>query len=147
MLKHELIHFLLTLGLSIILFIFFHDLRLMPIAFLFGFFVDVDHLFDYLKWKKRNFSLKEFFTPSVYARGSKKTYVPFHGWEFLPLIYFLGNLLRIKLSIEGLQWAATLAYFGHMFWDQIYVSPKPLAYFFIYRLINNFDLKEFDRKQ
>lgn len=144
---HELTHFILSLLSGLFVWLIFGDWRLMPIAFLFGFFIDVDHLFDYLNWSRGSFKLSEFFTPRLYVRGSKKVFVPFHGWEFLPLIWIVGRAIGLRLGISGFQWAASLAYFTHMVWDQITVNSNTLGYFFIYRLINKFKIESFNGKK
>lgn len=138
--KHELVHFLASLIISVLILVIFKDFRLVLAVFAFGFFIDVDHLFDYLKWSKGKFVFSQFFKPHLYVHGSGKVYVFFHGWEFLPLLWLVARLV----GIPGLNWAVFLSYLAHMAWDQLSVSPNPLGYFLTYRIINGFSLASFN---
>ena len=140
---HELVHLLLTTLVALFLWWRYRDLRLILAAFLIGIFIDIDHWFDYFVHFGLVINLKNFFNVASYIHQSGKVYIPLHGWEFIIIFWLIGRWLGKIFKIKGLEWAITLAYFGHLLWDQISVSPKPLGYFFIYRLINNFSLKSF----
>lgn len=142
-LEHELIHLVLTLLVVWFLFWRFKDWRLILTAFLFGIFIDLDHWFDFFHYFKLNFNFFDFFDVSSYMLPSGKIYVLLHGWEFIPVFGLVGKILERKLKIKGFMMAAVFSYTLHLFWDNLATSSHPLGYFFIYRLLNNFDIKVF----
>lgn len=147
LLLDELIHFLLSGLVGFLFWLHFKDLRIFLVAFIFGFLIDIDHWFDYFAWFSSNglkMNFKDFFDGATYFLASGKVYVPFHAWEWLIPLFFIGKLLGRKLKIKSLEWVIVSAYTLHLIWDQISVSPHPLGYFFFYRLANNFDLEVFN---
>lgn len=144
MIISELQHLLLTSIIAIFLFWRYRDWRLIPICFLFGFFIDVDHLFDYFVSYGFNFNLSCFFDVCSYIEQSKKVYVLFHGWEYIAIFWLIAKWIGKRKKIKGLEWAVSLSYFGHIFLDNFSFSHHPFSYFFIYRLLNNFSLKSFN---
>jgi len=66
-----------------------------------------------------------------------------HGWEFIIIFWLTGKLIGRKIKMRGLEWAISFAYLGHLLWDNFSFVHHPLAYSFIFRLINNFSLKSF----
>jgi len=140
----ELHHFLLTLGIAILLYWRFRDRRLILACFLFGFLIDVDHFFDYFAYFGLDFrSISSFLAGDSFI-FSKKAYVPLHGWEYVILFWLVTRWFGRKFKIKGLEWAAPLSYLGHLLVDNFSFSHHPLAYFFTYRLINNFSLESFN---
>jgi len=144
MFKHELFHFFTSLAVGVVFSMIFNTPVLLMISFLFGFFIDADHLFDYLFWAKRKFIISEFFKPPLYVQGSKKVFVLLHGWEYLIPIFLIGITIDGIIGIEGLGQAAFASYLAHLLWDQISVVPKPFGYFLSYRLINKFKMDAFN---
>ena len=143
----ELIHFLLTGLVAFLFWLRFKDLRIFLAAFIFGFFIDIDHWFDYFSWfglKGLKINFENFFNGATYFLASGKVYIPLHGWEWLIPLFLVGKLLGRKLKIKSLEWVIVSAFTLHLIWDQISVSPHPLGYFFFYRLANNFDLEVFN---
>jgi hypothetical protein len=134
----------MTLGIALIIFWRFHDWRLILVCFLFGFFIDIDHWFDYLVHYGLDINLIRFFDTASYVKPSGKIYVPLHGWEYVFLFWLVGRWLGKKFKIKGFEWAVSLSYFGHLLLDDFSFSHHPLAYSFIYRLLNNFSLKSFN---
>lgn len=135
-------HILVTAFLAAWLFCKYKDIRLVIASFLTGFLIDLDHLFDYFYWAGLRFSLKEFFDPATYVVPTNKAFVLLHGWEFLPILFLLG--MKLEKKVPGLKYALTLPYLLHLIIDQIPHLNSPLAYFFAYRLINNFSLSAFN---
>ena len=107
-------------------------------AFLLGVFIDADHLFDYFAYFGWHFNLADFFHAGNYMEQAGKTYILLHGWEYLLPLWIIGRFLGKKVKARGLEWAVTLAYLGHLFWDQISFSHNPGAYFVVYRLLHHF---------
>jgi hypothetical protein len=101
-----------------------------------GFLVDFDHVFDYIREEKR-FNFKDMFIKS-YLGDFKKLYVVFHAFEYIPIVWI------IAFFINNYTFAIvfTVSYLAHMIPDQLTNNVKPFGYFFIYRLIKNFSMKE-----
>ncbi len=143
--SHELVHFLIALVVGLFCWGKWRNWRLIVVALFVGMLVDVDHWFDYfLHYGFNNISLGLFFNPANYMVSSGKIYVPLHGWEFIPVLWLATLIVGQKIKITGLEWAVTGAYFGHLFWDQTSFAHHDLAYFFIYRLMNNFSIQSFN---
>ncbi len=105
-------------------------------AFLLGFLVDVDHVFDYIR-EEGKFDWDHMFKKS-YDGDFKKLYVIFHAYEYIPLAWIAGFLMN--------NWTFpavfTAAYLTHMIPDQLMNNVKPLGYFMTYRIIKKFYWKE-----
>ena len=107
-------------------------------AFLGEFFLDTDHLFDYVLAYGTHFRLDYFLQGRMFDK-LHKTYVPLHGWEWIIIlgivICFVKNIsLRIFLT------ALTLGVLFHMIYDMFYNHYSFLGYSLIYRIIHNFDV-------
>ena len=157
--KDELVHFSLSLIAGIILWGIFGSPLLIPACLLLGFFIDADHLIDYFycffrldkKAGNKNlfnisFHIKHFFDPEFYVLRNLKIIVLLHGWEYVPILWFLLRTLGGVLGINGLEWAV-IAYVAHLSWDQHTCAGTRRSYFFIYRLKNKFSRKAYTGKQ
>ncbi len=142
-LLHEFIHFALTSLVAIFFWLKFKDKRLILAAFIFGFLIDVDHWFDYFAYFGLRGNLKNFFIVETYVHGSGKTFILLHGWEYLIVFWLIGKFIGKRFKIKSLEWVITIAYLAHLLWDNFSFFHHPLAYSFIYRLVNNFSLKSF----
>jgi len=135
----EAIHLVLSLLVGGVCFCFFGNPWLIGAAVLVGFFIDVDHLFDffaYFGWSGFK-NLKNFFQVKSHLDPKGKNYILFHAFEYVPLFWFLGHII----GVGGLSWALSLSYLFHLLWDNFSLrNHHPLAYFIIYRVINNFDI-------
>lgn len=140
----ELQHFLVTLVIALFLYRRYRDWRLIFVSFAFGFFIDLDHWFDYLAYFGLNINLSNFFNPGSYMRPSGKIYVPLHGWEFIPVFGAVSKIFEKRLKIRGLMWAVVFPYTAHLFLDSFSFPHHPLGYSFFYRLLNNFSLESFN---
>lgn len=141
---HELIHLLITVLISFFIWRRFRDFRLILVVFLFGIFIDIDHWFDYFAWFGSKINLSNFFNVTSYIHPSGKVYIPLHGWEFILPFWLMGKYLEKKFKIKGLEWSISISYLGHLLWDNFSFTHHPLAYSFLFRLINNFSLKSFN---
>lgn len=142
----EFQHILLTLVISLLIFYRFCDWRVIPLSFLTGFLIDIDHWLDQFACFGINFDLGKFFGLS-YVYQCQRVIVLFHGWEFVLPIWLIGYWLGKKYKINGLAWALSVAYTGHLFLDHFsgeLFQRQPLAYSFFYRLFNHFSLRSFD---
>jgi len=114
------------------------------IALVFGWLVDVDHLFDYLLWVKRSCckpSIRDFIS-GKYFKDSMKIYVPFHAWEWALLLVLIGiqsgGRMRYFLC-------ATFALMLHLIHDQLTNKPFLFSYLISYRVYHDNRIESFCR--
>ncbi len=142
----EGIHLSLSLLVGTICFFIFNNPWLIIVALVTGFFIDIDHFFDYFAyfgWSGFK-NLKNFFQVKTYLDPKGKVYALLHGFEYVPLFWVLGHLM----GTEGLSWAISSSYLLHLLWDNSSLrNHHPLAYFITFRAINNFDIKLFHHRQ
>ena len=150
---HELIHLLLSL-LTAFAIVYIFKIKKMGgkfAIFLFsifgGFFIDVDHLFDYFFAFGPRFRL-DYFLKGLQFFKTSKLFVPLHSFEiviigiiFSIVIYFFRKQLAINNYLLTIIFVFSLSLLFHLFFD-ICSNELPLkSYFFTYRLERNFDLK------
>ena len=113
------------------------------LGLLFGFFVDGDHMLEYLIYLYRSgipFTFSGFFS-SDYFRGNGMIIVLGHAWEWVVVlmgIYWWNKESKVVWPKYVL--LAGLALAGHLLVDQITNHSSPLFYFLSYRLANGFSL-------
>lgn len=99
-----------------------------------GFFIDLDHLFDYYNMYGTHWNLDLFIAEDYFT---KTNYVIFHGFEYVAILglfaFFVDNKIR-KLFFMIL--AASM--FAHLLIDIVLANAPIRSYFFIYRLVNGF---------
>lgn len=152
LIRHELIHLLLTFLAFTITVLFFlrknRDRNYIRIVFvtigaiLGGFLVDADHLFDYILVFGTAFHPDYFFSGLMFGL-SQKMYVPFHGWEWIILLGVFSYLMKNKLCKYFLV-ALAVGLLSHLVFDAHANHISFLGYSFIYRLLYNFDLPYFN---
>lgn len=143
MLRDELIHFLLSIFTGIIIGYFTQNWWAIPVALISGFFIDIDHFFDYFKFVRcRRFDLKEF-TSAKYFDYSNKVYLPLHGYEYGILLIIIAVLFPLTAW-----WtlALGLSLILHLIYDMISNRPIWPTYFLFFRAAERFDHKKFDFK-
>ncbi len=151
----EVVHFSLALMVGLILTLVFSSPILILFSLLMGFFIDADHLVDYLycffhldkETIKKNFfnlgfHLSHFFAPEFYVQKNRKVFVPLHGWEYLIIFWLILGSLGKKFGLVGLEWT-TLAYLAHLSWDQYTCAGQWRSYFFTHRLLNRFSYQAY----
>jgi len=149
---HELIHLLLSLltAFTIVYVFKVKKIREKFAIFLFsilgGFFIDFDHLFDYLLAFGFRFRL-DYFLRGYHFIKSDKIYIPFHSFELVFILIFIALLLKrsnktIKqFSHFAIILSLSLSLLLHLFFD-VYANEFPMkSYFFSYRLEKKFALK------
>lgn len=135
---HELIHFFTSffvgyLGMKI----FEPNIFFFLTSYAAGFFVDVDHLFDYFFAFGLHFKIGFFFTGKQFLK-SDKLYIIFHSFELEIILIFL----YLFIQSNPLFLIFFISHITHLISD-IFINHMPLkSYFFFYRLKNNFDLKK-----
>ncbi len=119
------------------------DINYVWVTLIFGWLIDVDHLFDYLLWKVKNkgpFDFKTIFNGS-YFRANNKVYVPFHSFE-VGLFFFLIYFLEIT-EIGLLFLAAGISLVVHLVQDMLSYRINIWGYFFLCRAAHSFDFDWF----
>lgn len=129
---HESIHFFVSFLIALFVFYRYGSWKLVAIVFLVGFFLDIDHLVD---WILANGSLDDIVTGHYFA-SSQKAYVLLHSWELLiPWWIYIIYFKKFDLG-----WVVTLAFIGHLLIDQFSYSTQPITYFLSYRILVDFQL-------
>ncbi|MCX6795261.1 MAG: hypothetical protein NT165_00820 [Candidatus Falkowbacteria bacterium] len=138
---HLLTHFLLAV---LVAWIFYRASKLRWISFtaaiMGGFFIDVDHIIEYLIVFHR-FTLQGFFYGWQFL-WSGKSYLIFHAWEYLPILlllaYFLRHYRKVAIFIAILAGAGAV----HLVTD-CFINQYPAEFYSInYRLAHNFSAEE-----
>lgn len=144
LIEHEFIHLFLSLAVGFALWAVYKDKRLIIVSLISGVLIDVDHWIDYFLYFGFNFNLKNFLDVSNYMVPAKKIYVLLHGWEYLPILFWVGSRWGRKIKLNGLPWAIVLPYGLHLIVDNLNVWRSPLVYSFLYRLFNSFNRGVFE---
>ncbi len=98
-----------------------------------GVLIDVDHFVDYF-FAQRRFDLTVFLSTTYIEHG--KVYLLLHSWELIAFLFLLGFWLH---SAGVFLCAFSLAV--HVAVDNVQ-RQKPLVYFFVYRLVNKFNVRK-----
>lgn len=105
-----------------------------------GVFIDVDHLADYLYFRRGWKGLEDFFETFREAR-MKKAFILFHAWEY-PILY---SLLYISGIGPGWLWPLFLGSTYHLVFDTIANPVKPSFYWLFRRALSGFEFSGFYR--
>lgn len=143
----EILHFLIALLLFLI-FLQFYKPFVAAFAFIFGFFIDVDHFVDYFYYLNKfdkPFSLYQFFTGEGF-RACGKVIIPLHGWEWVALLLLFALVLRLEF-FKGKVWrtlsqiliVSAVSMFAHVLTDALTNGMYFYSYSFLYRFANRFD--------
>jgi hypothetical protein len=128
-----LIHFFLTLTISLIIYLKSNNLIYVLVFILGGIFIDLDHFIDWFIFAKNKFNLKDFLDRKYIKSG--KIYLFFHSWELNLILFLLGIYIKSQLiAIFSLSLSIHLAI------DNLQ-RKNLLFYFLSYRMIKRFDAK------
>lgn len=104
------------------------------IFFISSFFIDLDHIFDYVRqYGLRNLKLQNFFEACDQHRLVKTTLV-FHSFELLLILWFIITVYKLNILWIALALGISL----HLIIDQFTNGAFVFSYFFTYRWIKNF---------
>lgn len=137
-LKHEAIHLSFSIALGLLLWILYSDLLVSLYVFGLSFFLDADHLLDYILYllrDKKDFSLKEFLS-GTYFKEWKKFITPLHSWEVVII-----SLLFFYIFQNQYLLATGLGLGVHYVLDYFMNDVNKKAYFLLFRAKHLF-LKE-----
>lgn len=138
---HELLHLLVGLGLSSVLWRRQKHASVFVWVLVASLLLDADHVADYLRWVGPRWNL-EALTTGSYFRESRKVMVLLHSWE-----------LAILLVVAGLRTAAPkyrsaflglgVGMLGHLALDQVWYHQPTGLYFLVVRLLHGFAAPEY----
>ncbi len=162
---HESVHLVLSFAVGIIAYLLLRKAKpkTKPVVLLFtvfsallgGFFIDIDHLFDYVMAFGFKFNNQYFFKGYQFLK-SGKLYIPLHDWELVILcfigallIFFLLNFLHFKtvkplnlLTLQLLLLSFGISLCFHLFVDVQLDRIYPQCYSVIYRYRHHFQIKD-----
>lgn len=132
-LKTEIFHLIAALTAALMVHILFGDIRYSILALAVAFFVDVDHLLDYLLAEGFRVDFKSFFSGEFFSKWGKLV-IFFHGWEYV--LIFLVLFLFTKTPVFAV---LSIALFSHYTVD-FFTNPcvDKFGYFLTFRLRNKF---------
>lgn len=137
LLIHLLIHASLALLVGFLASLYFGKKTLIIlVSLLTGFFIDLDHLLEYLLYF-RSFNLNDFLN-SQHLLESGQVFLFFHAWEYLILLIILAVIFHRRYLIKVILITAALSLFVHLVSD-CFINKMPFKYYsLIYRAQNNF---------
>lgn len=136
---HLLTHFLFALLAGFIVWKLWKKNAAFIAAFAGGFFIDLDHLIDYLLAFGFNFQL-DYFLGSYQLFKTGKIFIFFHGWEYVLILTFIAFILKNKTA-KSITLALALGALFHLSVDSLLNNMPIKSYSIIYRAKNNFDIK------
>ncbi len=100
-----------------------------------GIFIDLDHFLDF--WLNRGFAVSpKKFLDFCFNGTSAKFYDALHGYEYIPLLVWIGTFPGLR----NLGWGATVGYVLHLICDQCFNTHlNRWTYFLTYRILVRFD--------
>lgn len=132
--KSEVVHLLLSLIVGIIFGIIGLNFSIsILVAVSAGFFVDIDHLIDYLSFKKTNFDFSEFISGRHFDK-SQKALLLFHSYEIVIILLIFYFVLSETLFLT-----LALALLAHLLFDILHNRTSLAAYSFVYRASKKFN--------
>src|SRR5258706_3823938 len=143
-----MLHFLLSslAAIVVILFLLYKKKKINKLvvfvilgAFIGEFFLDADHLFDYIVAFGFSFHPDYFFQGKMFL-VNHKTFVVFHSWEFIILLLIWIRYIK-NISFKYFLLSVSLGLLFHLVYDTFYSHFSIFGYSFIYRLFHGFNPK------
>lgn len=98
-----------------------------------GIFIDLDHLYDYLREYGWPIDVPELFRV-CHAKQFQYAVLLLHGWEWVAL----WSVLAAVCNWHPLQLGLLIGWGHHLLFDQFANGVSPWGYFFLWRLKNRF---------
>ena len=108
------------------------------VCFLSGIFIDIDHVIDYVIFRKKFPDSYQDLYDFGYKEDKAKLFLFFHSYELFLLLWIL--VFCVKMEPIWLGFAVGLT--GHMICDQFVNPVRPLGYFLFFRLKQNFERRK-----
>lgn len=140
---HEFTHLSLSFFVGFIIWKISSNVYVIPAALMGGFFIDLDHLIDYLLAFGFKFNLAYFLKGYQFLK-TDKIYVLFHSWELVIFLFFaIFFFINFKnlITLRTLLLSFSLSLLFHLIVDVFTNNMKPQSYFLYYRIKNKFELK------
>jgi hypothetical protein len=119
-----------------ILYLLFNSWSMALSCFFSGIFIDVDHIYDYLREAGFPFKVKDFIH-AIYTAKLNRMTLFFHSWEVMFLILIITWFMNWHPLMVGI-----LAGFGHhIILDKLYTGVPLRRYFFVYRWKRDFHIE------
>ncbi|MHA2038870.1 MAG: hypothetical protein ACW98X_20755 [Promethearchaeota archaeon] len=119
-----------------ILYLLFKSWSMAASCFLSGIFIDIDHIYDYVREFGIPFRFKEFIH-AVYTAKLNRMTLFFHSWEVMFLILIITWLTNWNPLMVGI-----LIGFGHhIILDKLYTGVPLRRYSFMYRRKRDFHIE------
>ena len=143
LLRNELIHLVATLLVAGLFFFLSHNVIYTLLLIVCAIGVDVDHLFDYVRYirvSKSKASVYDFLS-GEYFHSSNRLFVLLHSWELslVCLLLYIAGIGTVYLPIA-------LGLATHYLVDSITNDIGFLSYFFSFRMVHQFKLNEIVRR-
>ena len=108
------------------------------VFFVVGVFMDLDHLFDYVRlFFSRPFSRSVFLDMPAHMKSRQRIYLILHGYEVVVLVWL--GLAALGYSSMGTVVAASMLL--HLLIDQCMNETTLFAYFLLYRISKGFQVE------
>ena len=108
------VHAVVSVGVAVVVWRIFDSWQAGLASAVAGFFIDIDHVFDYVMAGKKSWKIRDFFN-FYQGFNEKHIYVPLHGWEYV--------FLFCTLAYSGVwpEWMIGLAlgWGHHLLLDQL----------------------------
>lgn len=129
----EFIHGLLSVPFAGLVYILTGSLSFALIVIITTYAIDIDHLFDYLKYNFKLPKINDVITGS-YFHKSKKVYVLLHSWEWVIVCVILASVYGLDTIFLPISLGMTI----HILYDTLSYKNNPVFYLLIYRIGRNF---------
>ena len=116
-----------------ILYLVFKSWSMALSCFLSGIFIDIDHIYDYLREHKFTFKAKDF-SYEFYSGNFNRMILFFHSWELLFLIAIIAWLTKWNPIITGV----FIGFGHHLVLDTFHNTDTFRTYSFIWRWNRDF---------
>jgi hypothetical protein len=119
-----------------ILYVLFKSWSMSVSCFLSGIFIDIDHIYDYVREFGLPFRIRDFIH-AVYTAKLNRMTLFFHSWEVMFLILMIAALTNWNPLIVGI----FIGFGHHIILDKIYTGVPLQRYFYMYRKKRDFQIE------
>lgn len=131
LLAHEVVHGIIALPFALLMYAKTRSIKLGLSVVFVTYFLDMDHLIDFLLNVDLKFSLRDFLTLDYFSSGYARVF--FHAWEWV----ILCGLVAYKRSWRSIFTVLCLGILPHLIYDSITINSL-VKYSIIYRISRGF---------
>ncbi|MEW6009522.1 MAG: hypothetical protein AB1629_07815 [Candidatus Omnitrophota bacterium] len=127
-------HVVISVGTAAFIYSWFSSLWAALICFLSGILFDIDHIPEYLFFRKGKIGLKDFYYSNL-ANEKERIYVILHSFELIIFLWTVISVFRLNLF-----WIViTLSFSVHLIFDSFFNPVVTIyTYFLSYRIVKGF---------